>query len=77
MSVDARLRGVLSSVLGVDAAAIKDTDSTKTMPEWDSVAHLELMLALEAEFAVQLSADEIAGLTTVSAIRDRLSGASA
>lgn len=74
MSVDRRLREVLASVFPVDAAALRDDDSPKTIAEWDSVAHVNLVLSLEAEFGVQFSPDEIAELTSVGAIRRRLEG---
>lgn len=67
-----RLSGVMASVFGIDAAAVSDTDSPTTLPQWDSVGHLELMLAIEAEFGFQFSTDEIASLTNVALIRDRL-----
>ena len=72
MSVDERLRAVIAAVFGVDASALTDADSPKTIAAWDSVAHLELIFALEAEFGVQFSADEIATLSSVAAIRDRV-----
>jgi acyl carrier protein len=77
MSVDDRLRAVIAAVFGVDSATLKDSDSPKTIGAWDSVAHLELIFALEAEFGVQFSADEIATLTSVGVIRDRIQALSA
>jgi acyl carrier protein len=73
--MDVRLRAVIASLFPVEAATLKDIDSPKTIAEWDSVAHLQLMLALEAEFGVQFSPDEMAELTTVGAIRARLADA--
>jgi len=76
MSVDERLSDVMASVFGVDAARVGATDSSATIPQWDSVGHLELMLAVEAEFGIQFSTDEIASLTNVALIRDRLASQS-
>ena len=41
---------------------------------WDSFAHLELVMAIESEFAVNLSAEDIAGMTSFTAIRTTLTG---
>jgi acyl carrier protein len=71
MSQD-RLSSVFHSVFGADLPALSDEDSPETLDGWDSVNHLNLMLALEAEFDVQFEADEIAELTSVGAIRKRL-----
>ena len=43
------------------------------LDEWDSVAHLELVAAIEQAFGVQFSADEIVELTSLDRIRARLS----
>jgi acyl carrier protein len=76
VSLDARLRGVIAGVFPVEPGALTDADSPQTIAEWDSVGHLNLVLAIEAEFGVQFSPDEMAELTSVGAIRERLSGAS-
>jgi acyl carrier protein len=75
--MDPRLRDVVAAVLGVDGSAITDSDSPRTIPQWDSVTHLQLLLALESEFGVQFSPDEMAQLSTIGLIRERLSGGSA
>lgn len=74
MSTDDRLRAVFASVFGIDAARLSDDDSYETIPEWDSVNHINLVLSLEAEFGIQLEPGEIAELTSVAAIRARLNG---
>lgn len=39
------------------------------IPTWDSLSHMELILAIESSFNVRLTGDEIADLTSVAAIR--------
>jgi acyl carrier protein len=70
--MDRRFRNVLESVLGVDASTLTDDDSPRTIPQWDSVNHLQLMLALEAEYGIQFSPDEIAKLSSIGLLRERL-----
>jgi len=70
--MDRRFRNVLESVLAVDASTLTDDDSPRTIPQWDSVNHLQLMLALEAEFGIQFSPDEIAKLSSIGLLRERL-----
>jgi len=72
VSGDVRLRAVFASVFGVDGAALTDEASPKTVPGWDSVNHLHLVLALEGEFGVQFDPGEIAELTSFGRIRERL-----
>ena len=72
--MDQKLREIMEAVLGVDASGFSDADSPQTIPQWDSVTHLQLMLALEEEFGVQFSPDEMAQLASVGLIRQRLQG---
>lgn len=72
MSTDERLRQVFADVLGVDASAVREDASPMTIPAWDSIAHLNLVLAIEGEFSVQFEAEEIPDLTSFIALRERL-----
>ncbi len=60
------LKEVLENVLDVDS--ISESDSAKTVRNWDSVRHLNLILALEERFGISFEADEIPELVSVRAI---------
>ena len=51
-----------------DAAAIGINTTPDQLPGWTSMAHLELVLALERQFDLMFEADEIAELASVKAI---------
>ena len=51
-----------------DAAAINITTTPDQLPGWTSMAHLELVLALERQFNLMFEAEEIAELASVRAI---------
>lgn len=74
MNFDERLLAVFTSVFGLDPSRFRPGDSYETIPEWDSVNHINLILALEAEFGVEFDPGEIAELASVEAIRARLGG---
>jgi acyl carrier protein len=67
-----RLREVMAAVFGVDATSINADASSATIAEWDSVRHLQLMLAIEEEFGVQFDTDELISLRTFALIQERL-----
>ncbi|HET9440596.1 MAG TPA: acyl carrier protein [Longimicrobiales bacterium] len=67
-----RLRQVMGAVFGIDASTISPDASSATIAEWDSVRHLQLMLALEEEFNVQFETDELVSLRTLPLIEQRL-----
>jgi acyl carrier protein len=70
-----RLRDLISAVLGIEADQISSDDSPSSVPQWDSVAHLQLMLAIEDEFGIRFEADELASLKSVAMIEARLNRA--
>jgi len=72
LEATSRLRDIFSAVLGCDPGRLSDADSGKTLAAWDSVNHLQLLLAIEDAFGVQFAPEEFANLTTFGAIRQRL-----
>jgi acyl carrier protein len=69
-----RLRGVLEAVLGPTGRTLADHDGPGTVPAWDSVAHLNLILAVETEFDIRFETWEIPQLLSLGSLRHRLSG---
>lgn len=64
---------VVANVLGVSPHEIEDDTSNESIAEWDSLAHMNLVLELEATYGVALSADEALEITNVAAIKRVLS----
>jgi len=59
MQVDeVRLKQVLANVFGVEVRAIDEATSVDTVERWDSLRHLNLVLALEQEFNVTLTEEQ-------------------
>ncbi|MBI3793125.1 MAG: acyl carrier protein [Nitrospinae bacterium] len=58
-SVPDRVRNVLSAVLGVPADSIGEFASPQTLEAWDSLKHMNLVLALEEEFGVSFSDEQM------------------
>ncbi len=51
-----------------ETAVIGPETTPVQLPSWTSMAHLELVLALEQRFGLMFDADEIANLASVAAI---------
>ncbi len=66
------LRALLAETFRVDLAEISPDAQLGELPQWDSMAHMDLMLALEARYAVQITAETIGGLTSLPLILDHL-----
>ncbi|WP_448614093.1 acyl carrier protein [Modestobacter sp. URMC 112] len=63
------LRDVVATVLDVDPASIGPDSSMDTVPSWDSLRHLTLVLALEEEFGVQVPDEDAGSITSYPLIR--------
>ncbi|HWC76736.1 MAG TPA: acyl carrier protein, partial [Blastocatellia bacterium] len=57
---------------GIDAVALDDGSSPEQIKEWDSIGHLNLMLALEQSFDVSFSTEEIVTMQSVAEIKSVL-----
>ncbi len=69
---ETRLLRCFCDALGLPHEQIIDTLSYNAVKEWDSVAHMSLVAALEGEFDVMLDTDEIISMSTVATARDIL-----
>ena len=56
-------------MLDLDPAGIDGTTTTDTVPQWDSVRHMNLIIALEEAFDITIPDDEVAALTSFPIIR--------
>jgi acyl carrier protein len=70
MSVaDRKLKEVLARVFDVDPAEITETASNDTLERWDSLRHMNLIIAIEEEFGVEFSGDQVADSINYKLIR--------
>lgn len=75
--VTRNVEAILAEVLQIPAAGISDDLTMKDMDAWDSLKHMELIVALEQTFAVELTFDEIISMQSVREIKRVLSERSA
>ena len=64
---------ILSQIMNVPIDQLNDNSSPETIANWDSLKHMNLILALEEKFAVAFSDEEIIGMLSVKSIVDVLS----
>ncbi len=63
-----RVYGIVADVLNVPVAEVGPESSPETVENWDSVHHLNLILALEQAFDLQLDPEEIDAMNSVKQI---------
>ena len=66
---DLKLKEVISNVLGISIEEINDSSSPDNIEKWDSLSHLNLVMAIESEFEVQLSPEDSMDMLSVKLIR--------
>ena len=69
-----RLYNTLAAVLGIDRRDLSEESSPDTIQNWDSLNHLNIILAVEGEFGVGLSPDDAMEMRNVGLIRSILRG---
>jgi acyl carrier protein len=69
-SIDNRVRQVAADVFALPIEQITTDSSPQTIESWDSVQHLNLVLALEQEMGVVIDPEEIERMKTVGDMID-------
>ncbi len=67
--LDQRIDSLLAENLGLKAGEIGDDVAMKDVGSWDSLKHMELIVAIEQTFDLQLSFDEIVTMANVGEIK--------
>ena len=70
--IDDRIKRVVASVFGVPENSVTAQSSNTTIPNWDSLNIINLMIAIESEFGITLSVDEVTDLLSVEKIQQLL-----
>jgi acyl carrier protein len=63
-----KVQAVLQEALRVEAGDIGPQTEFGDLPQWDSMGHMEVMVALEKAFGVEITADTITELVSIPAI---------
>ena len=68
------LESLIADVLDVEPDTLADESGRGTVTQWDSVAHLNVLSAIEETYDVLFSSAEMRELTNVGLIRIALKG---
>lgn len=70
--IERRTRVVMGKVLQMPPQDISVDASRETLAAWDSLKHMNLILALEDEFGVEFNDQEIAGINSLNLLLEAL-----
>ena len=68
MSVEAKVKAVMSRVLRVPESDLSESSSPDTIESWDSLEHMNLVLALEEELGFSFTEDQMVELVDLKTI---------
>jgi acyl carrier protein len=67
--MEERIKKVMGDVLDVDQSSLNEDSSPDNIENWDSVRHMNLILALEDEFGVQFDEEQITQMLNFQLIK--------
>lgn len=68
----AQLTALISEILRIPQSEIVDSLDMEETSTWDSLSHMQLIAAIEDEFDIELTADDIVAMRSVGQIKDVL-----
>lgn len=68
VDIKERIISVLCAVFEIEESEISENSSSDSIESWDSLRHLNLILALEEEFEVTIPDDEVGDLVNYKLI---------
>ena len=74
MKIKDELQELFRDILGIDDLILEDTTSAHDIEEWDSLAHINLVVAIEREFKIRFALGELMALQDVGGMIDLIVG---
>ena len=67
--MDDKIRAIMAEVLRLPVERIGADAAIGTVPNWDSTAHMRMMIALEDELGIELDETRMVEMTSFATIR--------
>jgi len=67
-----KLKQVFAEALVIPAAKVEDGLRFNTIPEWDSVAHMALVAAIENSFDIMLDTNDVIDMSSFAKAKEIL-----
>lgn len=67
--IDARLTNIFRDVFDDPTLELSEDLARGDWAAWDSLAHVKLVLAIEEEYGIKISFDQVANVRTVSDVK--------
>ena len=67
-----RFVNLISEILRIAPEDVVDTLGMDDLGTWDSLSHMQLIVTIESDYGIELTADEIVTMRTIGSIRNVL-----
>lgn len=67
--MDETLIEIFRDIFNARLEQLHDSLPLRDLEEWDSLAHMQLIAAVESAFSIELTGDEIAAMETVGHVK--------
>lgn len=67
-----QLQAVFAEVFRISPTEIHPGTQFGELPQWDSMGHMDMLVALESNFGVEISAETISQLVSIPAIVEHI-----
>lgn len=67
-----RLNGVVSDTLALETLSLQPSMTAADVEGWDSLAHVQIIVAIERSFGIRLRVGEMASITNVGELVSRI-----
>lgn len=69
-TIHSKMESIFQDVLDNSEITLNDQTTASDIEEWDSLAHIQLILAIEQNFKIKFKTTEITGLANVGEMID-------
>ena len=64
-----KVNSIIATALNISTEKASENHTMKDIATWDSLSHMGLIVAIESEFGIEISGDDIADMISFDAIR--------
>lgn len=66
--MEERVKQIIAEIIGIEFECIDEQTSPDNVPDWDSLKHMQIIIALEEEFSVEIPDEYIEKMLGVDKI---------
>lgn len=67
--MEQKLKQIMSNIFGIEEEEITDDSSMDNIEKWDSLKHINLIIAIEEHFGISIDEDEMVEMTSFTEIK--------